>query len=131
MTLMKQASGRQEMRGSFRWGQLTLSLLLILIGAFCLLKYPGWAWVVSGAYGLPSQARNVAIARQWSLAYLWAGLLAEGVLIANLTINLRFDNTELTGVPKAVARVLSALLIASVGTFGAMFLFSWLGKMLH
>jgi hypothetical protein len=102
-----------------------------VVGAFCLLKYLGWAWVVSGAYGLPSQERNVAVARQWSLAYFWAALLAEGALITNLTINLRFDNTELTGIPKAVARVLSALLIAVVGTLGTVFLLGWLGKMLH
>jgi len=131
MTLLRQASEQRQRLRPFRWGQLVLTILLVVVGAFCLLKYLGWAWVVSGAYGLPSQERNVAVARQWSLAYFWAALLAEGALITNLTINLRFDNTELTGIPKAVARVLSALLIAVVGTLGTVFLLGWLGKMLH
>ena len=128
---LEQASEQRDPLRPFRWGQLALTIMLILAGAFCLMKYLGWAWVVSGAYGLPSQARNVAVARQWSLAYFWVGLLTEGALITNLTINLRFDNTELTGVPKAVARVLSALLIAAIGTLGTVFLLSWLGKVLH
>jgi hypothetical protein len=128
---LKQASEQRDPLRPFRWGQLALTIMLVLAGAFCLMKYLGWAWVVSGAYGLPSQARNVAVARQWSLAYFCAGLLTEGALITNLTINLRFDNTELTGVPKAVARVLSALLIAAIGTLGTVFLLSWLGKVLH
>lgn len=128
---LKQASEQLEPLRPFRWGQLALTVLLVLIGALCLLKYLGWAWVVSGAYGLPSQARNVAVARQWSLAYFWAGLLVEGVLIANLAINLRFDNTELTGVPKTMARVLGALVIAAIGTLGTAFLLSWVGRILR
>jgi hypothetical protein len=105
--------------------------VLVLVGALCLLKYMGWAWVVSGLYGLPSQAEKVAAAQRWSLMYFWVGLLAEGALITNLIINLRFNNTELAGVPKAVARVLLAFLIAVIGTLGTVFLLSWLGKMLH
>ena len=123
-----------EKRGflySFRWGQLALTMMLVLAGAFCLLKYLGWAWVVSGAYGLPSQAENVASAQRLSLIYFWAGLLAEGALVASLSVNLRLDNTELTGVPKAVARVLGALAIAVVGTLGMAFLLTWIGKMLR
>jgi hypothetical protein len=110
---------------------LALTILLVLIGAFCLLKYLGWAWVVSGAYGLPSQAEKVASAQRWSLIYFWAGLLAEGSLITSLTVNLRLDNTELTGAPKAVARVLGALGIAVMGTIGTALLLTWVGKMLH
>jgi hypothetical protein len=108
-----------------------LSLLLIFISAFCLLKYLGWAWVFSGNFGLPSQARTVLLARQWSLTYFVAGLLAEGALITNLTINIRFENAGLTGVPKPVARILTALAIAVVGTLGVAFLLSWFGRMLR
>ena len=75
---LKQAFERRDPLRPFRWGQLALTIMLVLAGAFCLMKYLGWAWVVSGAYGLPSQAGNVAVARQWSLAYFWAGLLTEG-----------------------------------------------------
>jgi hypothetical protein len=60
-----------------------------------------------------------------------AGLLAEGALITNLTINIRFENTELTGVPKSLARILTALAIAVVGTLGVAFLLSWFGRMLR
>ena len=125
------SSGKHETLYSLRWGQLALSIALVLVGALCLLKYMGWAWVVSGLYGLPSQAEKVAVAQRWSLTYFWAGLLTEGALITNLAINLRFDNTQLVGVPKAVARVLSSLLIAAIGTLGTAFLLSWFGRMLH
>jgi negative regulator of sigma E activity len=105
--------------------------MLVLVGALCLLKYMGWAWVVSGLYGLPSQAEKVAAAQRWSLMYFWAGLLAEAFLIASVTANLRLDNTALTGASKVVARVFGALAIAVVGTLGTAFLLTWVGKLLH
>jgi small-conductance mechanosensitive channel len=120
--------GRLEIRRSPHWLQPTVSLLLILLGAFCLLKYLGWAWVFSGNYGLPSHAGLVQAAQQKSLIYFWAGFLVEAALIANLTINIRFDDTELVGAPKTLARVLSALGIAVMGTLGAAFLLSWIGE---
>ena len=33
-----------EVHRSLQWRQSALSLLLVLLGAFCLLKYLGWAW---------------------------------------------------------------------------------------
>jgi small-conductance mechanosensitive channel len=120
--------GRLEIRRSPHWLQPTVSLLLILLGAFCLLKNLGWAWVFSGNYGLPSHAGLVQAAQQKSLIYFWAGFLVEAALIANLTINIRFDDTELVGAPKTLARVLSALGIAVMGTLGAAFLLSWIGE---
>jgi hypothetical protein len=120
--------GNLEARRPTHWRQRAVILLLILLGAFCFLKYLGWAWVYSGNYGLPSHAGLVQAARQKSLIYFWAGFLIEAALIANLTINIRFDNTELTGVPKALARMLGALGIAAIGTLGAAFLLSWIGE---
>jgi len=124
-------SARQETREPLRWGFLILSLLLVLISALCLLKYMGWAWVVSGAYGLPSQAGRVAVAHRWSLMYFWAGLLTGGALVASLTFNLRFDRTQLTGGPKIAVRLLVALAIAVVGTVCTAFLLSVAGRMLR
>jgi hypothetical protein len=123
-----------EQRGPFyrfRWGQLALSILLMLVGAFCLLKYMGWAGVVSGLFGLPSQAEKVAAAQRWGLMYFWAGLLVEGSLIASLAVSLRLGNTELTGAPKVVAGVFGAIAIAVAGTVGTAFLLTWVGKLLH
>jgi phosphoglycerol transferase MdoB-like AlkP superfamily enzyme len=126
-----QTAEQREYLQSFRWGQLAITMLLVLIGALCMLKYLGCASVVSGYYGLPSQAEKVASAQRWGLMFFWAWLLDECILITNLIINLRFDNTELSGLPKAVARVLSALLIAAIGTMGTAFLLSSVGRMLH
>jgi hypothetical protein len=131
MTQLKQASEKRTRRHLFRWGQLALSIVLVLVGALCLLKYMGWAWVVSGLSGLPSEAQKVAAAQRWSLTYFWAGLFAEGSLIASLTVNLRLDNTALTGAPKTLARILGSLAIAVVGTLGTAFLLTWIGKLLH
>ncbi len=131
MTLLKQASESREPLRSVRWSLLALSIVLVLVAALCLLKYLGWAWVVSGAYGLPSQAEKVAAAQRWSLTYFWAGLLAECALIASLAVNLRLDNTELTSVSKVVVHVLSALAIAVVGTLTTAFVLTWVGRMLH
>lgn len=118
------------MRHSFRFGQLALTILLVIASAICLLKYLGWAWVVSGAYGLPSQAKNVAIARHLSLAYFWGALLAEGALIVNLAVHLKLDILDVNGVLKALARGFTALIIAAVGTVSMMFLLNCLGKLL-
>jgi hypothetical protein len=131
MARLKQASTKRGSLYLFRWGQLALSILLVLVGALCLLKYLGWAWLVSGLYGLPSQAEKVAAAQRWSLMYFWAGLLVEGCLIASLSRNLRLDNMELSGAPKAVTRVFGAIAIAVVGTLVTAFLLSWVGKLLH
>jgi hypothetical protein len=103
----------------------------MLVGAFCLLKYMGWAGVVSGLFGLPSQAEKVAAAQRWGLMYFWAGLLVEGSLIASLAVSLRLGNTELTGAPKVVAGVFGAIAIAVAGTVGTAFLLTWVGKLLH
>jgi len=124
-------SVRQETHEPLRWGFLILSLLLVLVSALCLLKYMGWAWVVSGAYGLSSQAERVAVAQRWSLIYFWAGLLTEGALVASLTFNLRFDRTQLTGAPKTAVRLLVASGIAVVGTLCTAFLLSVAGRMLR
>jgi hypothetical protein len=128
---LKKGSDRHESHTPLQWRQLTLSLLLILLGAFCLLKCLGWAWVYSGNYGLPSHAKIVLMAHQRSLAYFWAGLLVECVLVTNLTIHLKFHSTELTGAPKALIRVIAALTIAGIGTLSTMFLMSWVGKLLR
>jgi len=128
---LMQGSNTREAGDSLQWRRPALSLLLILVSAFWFLKYLGWSWVFSGNYGLPSQAKTVLTARQWSLTYFWVGLLAEAALVANLTISLRFDNTELTGVPKAMARVLGAVAIAVIGTLSVAFLLSWAGRMLR
>jgi len=127
----KEASEKREPLGSLRWIELTLSIVLALVGALCLLKYLGWAWVVSGAYGLPSQAEKLAVAQRRSLTYLGAGLLAEVALIASLTANLRLGNSALTGAPKAVARILGAFAIAIVGTLVMALLLTWIGRMLR
>jgi hypothetical protein len=119
---------RLEIRRSQRWLQITVNLLLILLGSICFLKYLGWAWVFSGNYGLPSHAGLVLEAQQKGLIYFWAGFLVEAALIVNLTISIRFENTELAGVPKTLARVLSALGIAAIGTLGAAFILSWIGR---
>jgi hypothetical protein len=131
MAQSKQAFGTSEPLNLFRWGQLALSIVLVLVGSLCLLKYMGWAWVVSGLYGLPSQAEKVAAAQRWSMTYFWAGLLAEGALIATLTVNVRLDNTALTGASKTVARIFGALAMAVVGTLGTAFLLTLIGKVLH
>jgi hypothetical protein len=131
MTQLSRASEKRDPLYLFRWGQLALSIILMLVGAFCLLKYMGWAWLVSGLYGLPSQAEKVAAAQRWGLMYFWAGLLVEGSLIASLAASLRLGNTELTGAPKVVARVFGAIAIAVVGTLGTAFLLTWVGKLLH
>ena len=130
MAQLKQASEKREPLNLFRWSQLALSIVLVLVGALCLLKYMGWAWVVSGLYGLPSEAEKVAAAQRWSLMYFWAGLLVEAALVVSVTVNLRLDNTALTGASKVVARVFGALAIAVVGTLGTSFLLSWVGKLL-
>lgn len=117
--------------GAFRWAQLAITILLILIGALCLLKYMGWAGVVSGQYGLPSQAHTVAVAQRWSFVYFWAGLLAEVVLVVNLAIRLKLDTIDLEGAPKLLARGIAALVIASAGTLGVAFLLNWVGKLLR
>jgi hypothetical protein len=92
------------------------------------LKYLGWAWVFSGSYGLPSHAGLLVEAQQKGLIYFWTGFLVEAALIANLTIIIRFDNPEPAGMPKTMARLLSAIGIAAIGTLGAAFLLSWIGK---
>lgn len=119
--------GKKEVRRSLHWRHLPVNILLILLGAFCLLKYLGWAWVFSGNYGLPSHAGLVLTAQRQALTYFWVGLLVEVGLIANLTVNIRLDGTELSGVPKILARGLSALAVASIGTLGVAFLLSWIG----
>jgi hypothetical protein len=120
--------GSVEVRRPTHWRQRAVILLLILLGAFCFLKYLGWAWVYSGNYGLPSHAGLVQAARQKSKTWFWGGFLVEAALIANLTIYIRFNDTELTGVPKALARVLSAVAIAAIGTLGIAFLLGWIGE---
>ena len=131
MALSRQESVRRETREPLHWQQLALSVVLILVGAFCLLKYMGWAGVVSGLSGLPSQAHTVADAQHWSLVYFWVGLLAEVVLIVTLAIRLKLDATDLDGAPKLVARAVAALAIAGVGTLGVAFLLNWAGKLLR
>ena len=106
-------------------------LLLILIGAFSLLKYMGWAWVVSGRYGLPSQAHTVAVAQQWSLVNFWLGLVAEVVLIVYLVVHLKLDTIDLEGAPKLLIRGIAALAIACAGTVGVALLLNWAGKLLR
>lgn len=131
MALSRQESVGQETHELLHWRQLTLSVVLILIGALCLLKYMGWAGVVSGLYGLPSQVHTVAIAQHWSFVYFWVGLLAEVVLIVNLAIRLKLDAIDLAGAPKLVARGVAALAIAGAGTLGLAFLLNWAGKLLR
>jgi hypothetical protein len=111
-----------------QWVQLTVSILLLVISAFCLLKYLAWASVFSGSYGLSSQAKVVALARTRSLAYLWAGLLAEGTLVAYLVVYFKLNISELSGMLKFWARLFVALAVAGLGTFGVAFLLDWLGK---
>lgn len=123
---MKRSIGSEDRR-SLSWQQPTISLLLILLGAFCFLKYLGWAAVYSGNYGVPSLARLVRDAHQRSLTYFVVCLLIETALIANLAIHLRFVGTELTDFLKVVARVASTTAIAVIGTLGAAYLLSRMG----
>jgi hypothetical protein len=125
------APGGRQHGVAFRWGQVAITILLILIGALCLMKYLGWAGVVSGLYGLPSQAHTVATAQHWSFVYFWVGLLAEAVLIVNLAVRLKLDAIDLDGALKLVARGIAALTIAGAGTLGVAFLLSWVGKLLR
>ena len=85
----------------------------------------------SGNYGLPSHSGIVALARQRSLAYFWAGLLAEIVLVSNLTVGLKLEISQLTGASRAMMRITAALGMAGIGTLSIMFLLSWVGKLLH
>ena len=115
-----------------KWLQRTLSLFLILACAVCFLKYLGWAWVVSGGMGGdPTQAEYLRHARQWCIAWFYASLLAEGTLVTILAIQLKFDFTDLTVIPKVVIRIAAALSIAIVGTLGTMFLLNLIGKLHH
>jgi hypothetical protein len=115
----------------FQWGQVAATILLILIGALCLLKYMGYGAVVSSLYGLPSQARVVATAQYWGLVYFWVGLLAEVVLFVNLTTHLKLDSIDLEGAPRLVIRGIIALSTAGAGTLGTAFLIAWAGKFLR
>jgi hypothetical protein len=126
-----QVPEERKPRLTFRWGQLALAIMLILVGALCLLKYLGWAGVVSGLYGLPSQAHTVTVAQHWSLLYFWGGLLVEVVLIVNLAARLKLDAIGLEGAPKLLARGIAALAIACAGTLGMAFLLNWVGKLLR
>jgi hypothetical protein len=126
---MKRPEGRSH-AVRFRWVRLAIPVLLILIGAVCLLKYMGWAGVVSALNGLPSHASTVAMAARWGLVYFWGGLLAEVVLVVYLGIRLKLDAIDLEGAPKVLARGIIALAIAGVGTLGAAFLLNCIGKLL-
>jgi len=115
-----------------KWLQRIFSLFLVLACALCFLKYLGCAWFVSGGMGgNPSQFENIRLARQLGMVYFCAGLLAEGVLVANLAFLLEFDFSDLTGLPKALIRIATALVIAMIGTLGMMFLLSWIGQQYH
>ena len=115
-----------------KWLQRILSLFLILACALCFLKYLGWAWLVSGGMGgNPSQFENIRLARQLGMVYFCAGLLAEGVLVANIAFLLKFDISDLTGLPKALIRIATALVIAMIGTLGMMLLLNWIGQQHH
>ncbi len=48
---------------SNRWLRLTLVLALVLLGAFCFLRYIGWAFAHSGSLGLGSRIREAQLAR--------------------------------------------------------------------
>ncbi len=115
-----------------KWLQGTLSLFLILVCALCFLKYLGWAWVVSGGMGGdPTQAEYIRQARQWGIDWLYASLLGEGILVINLTTQLKIDITDLTGIPKTIIRIAVAIIIAIVGTLSTMFLLNSIGKLHH
>jgi hypothetical protein len=71
--------------------RVAISMILILLSALCLLKYLAWASLYSGVYGLPSQAKTIAVARHWGLVYLWVLLLVECALIANLMVTIKLE----------------------------------------
>jgi hypothetical protein len=128
---LKQNAQERPTGRALLWRQLILRISLILFSAFCLLKYFAWAWVFSGVYGLPSQASTVQLARHWSLAYLWAGLLAEVALMVHLAVYLKLEIMELSGLPKALGRSIVAIAIAVFGTLGAALLLDWLAKLIR
>jgi len=109
--------------------QPAISALLILVSAVCLLKYLAWSAVFSGAYGLPSQAEAVGLARRWGLAYLSAGLLAESAGIINLIVYIKLDGNELSGMLRGVGRVIVAIVIAVLGTMSVALFLAWIGKL--
>ncbi len=115
----------------FHWMSLTISIMLILISAFCFLKYVAWGSLFSGLYGLPSKSEPTALARQWSLTYFWVGALLEVALVANLAVSFRSSFVELARPLRVLGRSLVAIAIAALGTLGAVFLFIGLGKVIH
>ena len=69
------------------WGW--LGLVPLLVGAsLALLQYAGWSAVVSGYYGLPSQAWRVKEAGAKAHLYGWvlAGLAAGATIVATILI---------------------------------------------
>jgi hypothetical protein len=120
----------------FRWVHLLFELLLLFVSAFCLIeylviKYFGCAWVYSGMYGLPSQARTIESARHWVLGYFWFGLLAEAALIVDSMILLKLRYSELPVGQNAIIRCFVAVVLSGLGTFFAMMILISIGRFIH
>ena len=111
--------------------RVAISVLLVIACAVCFMKYLGWAAVYSGQFGLPSAITLVAQAGRWSLFYLWIGLFAEGVLIANLIVTLRQNFSEMPDTLRVLARGMIAITIAALGTMTVLLMMSALGKVRH
>jgi hypothetical protein len=70
---------------SNRWLRVALESVLVVLAAFCFLRYIGWAFSYSAALGLPSRIRETQLANHRAWLFLCVFLALEvlsGVLVA-------------------------------------------------
>jgi hypothetical protein len=109
------------------WGWLLL-LPLLLGSSICLLKYAGWSAVVSGRYGLPSDAELVRTAQHAGTIDLWVLI---GLTLIAVTIVLSILPPICEGFSpglKGIARFLIAIGVVLLGNVGGGYLLIALGR---
>jgi hypothetical protein len=109
------------------WGWV-LVMPLLLGSSICLLKYAGWAAVVSGHYGLPSDAELVKTAQHVGTIYLWA-LIGLTLIVVTIVLTILPPICEAFSPGlKGIARFLIAIGVVVLGNVGGGYLLITLGR---
>lgn len=78
---------------SNRWLRLTLVLALVLLGAFCFLRYIGWAFAHSGTLGLSSRIRETQLANRQAWYFLCMFIALE--VLCAMVVGLAWEPPNL------------------------------------
>jgi len=98
-----------------RWVQLTIVLVLVLLGAFCFLRYLDWAFAYSGTLGLGSRMRETQLANHRAWLFFCMFIVLE--MLCAVLVGLAWEppNFGSTGL-RFVARYGSALALCLLAT---------------